>query len=415
MLFFSENFSCIPDRQAILHMALRLLIACDFNGDSGLERHMHHLMRRAGFMALVWAGLASNLGCGGKSKPSSEVQDAWNIQNDPLQLGENYKRTLGQLPLEGSLKWAPWPDSYWPSNRGGIAARWRTGEDGFKYSSPNLSQLAALSLRDRSLLSPAEKYDAFRGDFSYSMVAAERRRTNPNAQSWEGLCHGWAQASLLFQEPTSVLVRSVNGIDIPFGASDIKAILSVLQGEYARTEVRSLGGRCNADFASNPGADLTSECRDVNAGAFHIVIANQIGIRKQGFVADFTRDRMVWNQPVYAYKTTIMGYQQPVSGSARGTVKEAVVRTEVKYSIEILPTWDIIFPRSNHFSASRLYDYRLELDAQNNIIGGEWISPDRPDFIWTQGRAPFTGTWEILKQIYEPSMASGRAIPDPLL
>ena len=32
------------------------------------------------------------------------------------------------------------------------------------------------------------------------------------------------------------------------------------------------------------------------------------------------------------------------------------------------------------------YWYDLELDAQNNIIGGEWLSNYHPDFLWTKKR-----------------------------
>lgn len=359
-------------------------------------------------------GLLIAAACGRQDRLDTRLQEAWNFQNDPLQLDERYERDLSRLPNEGSLKWAPWPDSYWPSQQGGIAARWRTGESGFWYRSPNLNELRAMSLRDRSLLSPAEKYDAFRGVFSYPMVMSERNRTSPNAQAWEGLCHGWAQASYLFQEPSSVVVRSADGVDIPFGAADIKALLAILQGQYARTEVRSLGGRCNADFRTNPNAASVAECRDVNAGAFHLVLTNRIGLQKKGFVADVTRDQQVWNHPVYSYKSSVIGYQGPSAGASPRAVKEALVRTTMTYTIEIAQSWDLVFPNSGRYVASKVYDYRLELDAQGQIVGGEWLSGDRPDFLWTQQTAPMTGSWTPLKTIYDASIRHGQAFPDPL-
>lgn len=364
---------------------------------------------------LISVFLMSLPGCGRNDRRASTTQEAWNFQNDPLQLDEQYERSFARLPREGSLKWAPWPDSYWPSRQGGIAARWRTGESGFQYRSPNLEELRAMSLRDRSLLSPAEKYDAFRGNFAYPYVLSERHRTSPNAQPWEGLCHGWAQASYLFQEPSSVLLRSANGIDIPFGSTDIKALLSLLQGQYARTEVRSLGGRCNADLRTSPTAALADECRDVNAGAFHLVLANRIGIQKKGFVADVTRDQQVWNQPIYSFQSSVMGYQGVSPGASPRTVKEVLVRTTMTYTIEIVQSWNIIFPNSGNYLASKVYDYRIELDSQGQIIGGDWLSSDRPDFLWTQIASPMLGGWESLKKIYDASITQGRAFADPLL
>jgi hypothetical protein len=209
-------------------------------------------------------------------------------------------------------------------------------------------------------------------------------------------------------------LRSANGIDIPFGSSDIKAMLSLLQGQYARTEVRSLGGRCNADFRVTPGAASTDECRDVNAGAFHLVLTNRIGLQKKGFVADVTRDQQVWNHPVYSYKSSVMSYQRPSPGASTKTVKEALVRTTMTYTVEITQSWNIIFPNSGHYVASKVYDYRLELDSQGQIVGGEWLSSERPDFIWTQKAAPMTDGWASLKTIYDASIAHGQAFADPL-
>ena len=43
-------------------------------------------------------------------------------------------------------------------------------------------------------------------------------------------------------------------------------------------------------------------CADTNAGTFHTVIANMIGIQKIGLVEDRTYDYEVWNQPLRAFK-----------------------------------------------------------------------------------------------------------------
>ncbi|NBX17181.1 MAG: hypothetical protein EBR09_07440, partial [Proteobacteria bacterium] len=64
------------------------------------------------------------------------------------------------------------------------------------------------------------------GRFDFPTVQSERRRTSPAAAAWEGLCHGWAPASLEFNEPEPVTVTGENNIKIPFGSSDIKALLS---------------------------------------------------------------------------------------------------------------------------------------------------------------------------------------------
>ena len=44
------------------------------------------------------------------------------------------------------------------------------------------------------------------------------------------------------------------------------------------------------------------------------------------------------------------------------------------------------------------------LDASDRIIGGQWVSYDRPDFIWTKDKAPaFCGSdLSELGRIYQP-------------
>ena len=50
-------------------------------------------------------------------------------------------------------------------------------------------------------------------------------------------------------------------------------------------------------------------CEGVNAGALHILLANMVGIRKEGFIADVTRDREVWNHQLRLVKYYLI---QPV-------------------------------------------------------------------------------------------------------
>jgi hypothetical protein len=74
-----------------------------------------------------------------------------------------------------------------------------------------------------------------------------------------------------------------------------------------------IGDRCNRDHNSEApvavefdalGRSTNSECRDINAGAFHVVISNLLGMRGQSLVYDRTFDDEVWNQPVRDFKVT---------------------------------------------------------------------------------------------------------------
>ncbi len=35
----------------------------------------------------------------------------------------------------------------------------------------------------------------------------------------------------------------------------------------------------------------------------------------------------------------------------------------------------------------RNYEYYVELNAAGNVVGGEWITQTRPDFMWLYGRS----------------------------
>jgi hypothetical protein len=193
-------------------------------------------------------------------------------------------------------------------------------------------------------------------------------------------------------------------VEVPFGSSDIKALLTYLQ-QYQNPwdNTRFLGERCN----ENDTDDTDSACRDVNAGSFHIIMANIIGVEKRAFVADISRRSEVWNQPVFGFKSQIIDDQVPLYESAApGTDSIALVRSSVEYISEMPPHWETrhaeAFPQQIR---TMDVDYTLELDASGHIIGGEWRQSQRPDFIWTQRANLFHGYFEPLKEVYERSIS----------
>ena len=66
--------------------------------------------------------------------------------------------------------------SYWPTNTEGIRARWAAGWTG---ASPWTSQLSAMTLEERAGLSPTEKYDAFVGNYEYSLTLRAEAESPP--------------------------------------------------------------------------------------------------------------------------------------------------------------------------------------------------------------------------------------------
>jgi hypothetical protein len=343
-------------------------------------------------------------GCGARSSTPANPDEAWNPINDPSRLAPDDVDVLADLPLTGETTQKPWPDTYWPSFRGGLADRWASWDraDGFTYDLMTEGEVRALSESQLAQLSPAEKFDIYTGRFDFPLVQSERQRTSPTAATWVGLCHGWATAALNFPEPRDVTVTGPSGIAVPFGSSDIKALLSYVQQKapYA-APLRMLGARCDTDLSMNPMAALDPACRDTNAGAFHIVVTNRLGLRDQPFVADMTRDNQVWNHPVYGFKTKILGDSLEVLASAApGTVKMVRVQTELRYIDEYGPQWSPEpWSRVAPQLRSRIFHYLLELDAGGHIIGGEWRDEARPDFLWTQPAPALTGDFAPLADI----------------
>jgi hypothetical protein len=332
--------------------------------------------------------------------------EAWNAPNAPERLQWDLVTDIHALPLQAKLEKVPWTDSYWPSMRGGIAARWNGGGSGFGYRPPSPTALKRMTLEQLKRLSPAEKYDVYVGRYDYPTVKSERSRTSPADFSWEGLCAGWAPASLHFDEPEPVVLEGANGVKVPFGSSDIKALLMYYQDKVALSTDRMLGLRCGTGPASS-GA-----CRDVNAGSFHILLSNYLGLRKQGFVVDITRGNEVWNHPVYGFTSRILEERTPSRNAAPGAIKELRVETTINYIVEIDQSWSSHRGRTRiPGDATKRYSYLLELNVNDEIIGGEWLTADRPDFAWIAARPEFVGYFSQLGAVYNAALAGVQSGP----
>lgn len=357
------------------------------------------------------------LSCGGRGfserirQETSRPEEAWSATNDPRLLRDQFKTVLGDLPTAGQTRVRPWSDSYWPNYQGGLAHRWNDPDypDPFTYTLNEEATVRLMTKDEVSRLSPAEKYDIYMGNFTYPLVKLERTRTHPDDPGWFGLCHGWAPAALNFREPRPTVVKGPSGIEIPFGASDIKALLTLAQQFGIQTKV--MGERCNSNLTDDPDRGRDPACRDVNAGSFHIALTNILGLARRGFIAEIARGYEVWNQPVYAYTSKIESESSEVpSVAAPGTVKTTRISTEMRYIAEIGAHWDTPLPIIDASEDPAVFlEYVLELDAEGAIIGGEWITEDHPDFLWMQSAPRWFGYYEGIRDIYSASQTHAAA------
>lgn len=111
--------------------------------------------------------------------------------------------------------------------------------------------------------------------------------------SWFGHCNAWAAAAIIEPEPR----RSVTVDGITFTGGDVKALITEgwmeIQSSFWAT-------RNNAHDTDEDRADVSF--RDMTPAGFHILFADQIGLRDKSFVIDRYTGSQVWNQPVKAYR-----------------------------------------------------------------------------------------------------------------
>ena len=355
----------------------------------------------------------------------------WDKANSPYRFGGNdYVKTFsfetnekgesldGGLNLSGELTQTPWTGDYWATWRGGITFRWKVGED---EKSSYLYKLGrGVKIND---LSPAEKYDLYMGKLKFPLSKYERKRTGvmtkTNIPEWEGLCHAWAPATYHYKAPGKVTVRGRRGHKITFYSSDLKALLTYhVHMNQRKLKTYHLGRRCHYDYKKNPRAvENKKSCIDTNAGAFHLALANQIGLKNEAFIIDKTRDIEVWNQAVFRYDSKALSMRAPSRGADPRAVKEVIVQTDVFYIDEedhVDVNKDVGFYENELDAEGQKgaaygynvdeYKYALELDAHNNIVGGSWISFERPDFIWKIEKPKFNGYFRRLKRLYRKSL-----------
>ena len=328
--------------------------------------------------------------------------------------------TLAQMHARyraAQLENAPWSDTYWPIYQGQIAQRY--GDSSFPRSmdwKKNADYIrAALGPNSSSVetLSPAEKYDLLVGDPGFTMTHANLNEgrgyyeRDGKVETWMGLCHGWAPAAYMESRPRNAvtLIAADGRTQIPFWPSDIKA-LSTLLWANGTAQTKFIGSRCNDKDPTRDeiGRPRNPDCLDTNPATWHLSVVNQIAISQRSFVIDATYDYQVWNQPVLSYRYSYFNPKtsQDTEDLDAATVALADFESD-RYRTLRSPRaqkivgvqMDLTYVAENHPSTERTdsvrndhkntvtYRYDLELDAQGQLVGGEWYENEHPDFLWT--------------------------------
>ncbi|MDA8792619.1 hypothetical protein N9N67_05200 [Bacteriovoracaceae bacterium] len=317
-----------------------------------------------------------------------------------------------------------------------------------KFKGPSKKQLRNMSQKEIDLLSPAEKFDIYTGSYRYPLTKKVLRQATSDGKKvkyWTGICNGWTNAAMAVYEPKAKRLINSDGIVVNFASSDFKGLLSYYysqvkkQKRFAKKhDGKQVGLRCKQTIAedewmrndetgkeyivksSGNNQDqkilVKPECRDVNPGSFHIILANQIGRLNRGFAAEVVRDSEVWNQPVFGYDSSYEVLDKMKSYRTQGAVKQLKVTTKMYYADDggmeywTNPTEGEEFyawlkhttGTENYKQDHREYQYYLDINQFDEIIGGHWISYERPDFVWIKKNPVMFGNARGTLKTLEP-------------
>ena len=271
----------------------------------------------------------------GETKAGGGKGDAWNWRNDPSRFEADLIYQWDELPESGEIALTPWTDTYWPNYRDSINDRWQ-GMDTLSPAEKWDKAVHGWEPDDEFMdLQPYDVrtcqwddayYDELGPTASWVHVNKGNQRAIQNddgescatgtdrfggIETWWGLCHAWAPASIMEDEPLEPV--EYNGVQ--FDVSDIKALLTM---EYDKVHSHFIGSRCNRVLSEETseriglpvierdetGRVVNDECRNVNAGTFHVIVTNFIGLMERSIIMDKDFEYEVWNQPITGYRLT---------------------------------------------------------------------------------------------------------------
>ncbi len=346
--------------------------------------------------------------------------EAWDRANNPAFVDEGFLYNVNELPLRGEGA-PPTPSDYWPVYKDNLNVRW----DGAM--SPAEKYARAFGKNVGSVQEAISRANGIKAHLGRPSCETDADCESLNDQSacgasydgevkrciptWFGICHGWAPYALREPQAKDPVTRTASdGTVITFYPSDLEALMSLL---YTDVGSKFLSSRCDRGtgpgdtiVTDNQGRVVHGECRDMNAGSWHVLVTNLMGHRRLGFVLDKTLNYEVWNQPGWKYEIAngqggrlkevtaaqalelleVSGDAYPFNADAR---KFFHVVMDFTYIVESSPSREAQDPAD--FAQTERYAYILETDANGKILGGEWVGESKtkhPDFAWWPTTTP---------------------------
>lgn len=282
------------------------------------------------FMA-VWLGM-SGLGA---IIPQRDIEH----QNEVFQRlwGTDFVWKFDDLPTKGGVQEEriPYSGSIYLDRNGGTVSAMRTYDRAFH---GGRSPAAAWEQWDNnSYQRPIQQPGGLLG---------RRQVTRVGIPNWHGHCNGWAAAAIRHAEPQ----RSVTRNGVVFTPADIKGMLAEL-------------------YIYNDIEDLSGSSRNIQAGLFHVVVANWMGRggHPLGMEADPGPEK--WNYPAFAFN----------SSSSKRSERQVEVKLNLAYAKDSQGE----FQRSPRIQRTKQFHYVLNLNGAGEVVGGQFLgNSSRIDMLW---------------------------------
>jgi len=319
------------------------------------------------------------------------LQEALGIAGFSKNIPDEYSDpTHGPLDFMLNARQAPWAGNYFPMFKGGLANRWQTREkidiEKLRDIKKSLRQLTPDQI---NRLSPIEKYDLYRGDYTFKSTLHELHKRGPlrplPVEEWEGFCNGVRCAGIHLPEPKHpITVASRDGIPVTFQPADLKALAGA---SYFFVEKYSqMGGPSfNDGHAQN----------QPNAAVFDLALRYYVAAKKAAFVIDSHLGSEIWNETVIGYKRDLLE-PEPLTAEDEQLFPGAVSKRRVRLDLYSLA--DVSIRESNQSTKAKVAagdyhkttktEYTLFLDSSGRAINGLWKKTRGLrgiDFVWFSG------------------------------
>ncbi|KAF1788875.1 Transglutaminase elicitor [Phytophthora cactorum] len=313
-------------------------------------------------------------------------ESIWN--EDIAKLEEFFKTRmemkLKKLPTSAVYKPSPWAGAAWQVYQDSINYKWNKDQP-----SPAEKYATAFDLDVKAFMNNVSAQNGVDGRNYRAACTSNKECFDPNVDT---VC--------------AQLPRDVQRVT--FQPLDIKALITLVY-DGANTSSVFTGSRYsgNNDSIDEYGGHTDYSYRDLNPGYFHIAATNLLGLLNTTFIIDRDAGTEVWNHPVVGFKVyeqttmtpekaaqTFYGLQEyPWNNASKSIV---YTKSRLSWINDTYTDGGLVASGLNeNFTVGADYDYLLELDEGEEIIGGEWLNESNdihPDFLWLLKEKPASDT-----------------------